>query len=98
MTQQDVVRQMADDTNVCRKICLGRHNRSDVETLSELPMFCSRYHERLFNDDLPPKAVTDGLPGKVFEDLRRRSKEAILDKMLNGDYGLLGESDETQDT
>jgi hypothetical protein len=97
-SQRHLACEMRDSTTVCRKVCVWKGDRPAIECLSDIPLL------RLLPDRPAPLsdpqigAVTAGMPEKLLDDLRRRGKDAILDKLLKGDYGRLGDCDEAQGT
>lgn len=84
------LRDLTNDTNVCRKICLGQNGRSLEETLRDLPFFGSVLQaepeptEEAVEKDF---GFAQKLPKKLENDLARGSASRVLDNWLKGRYG-----------
>jgi len=84
------LRDLTNDTNVCRKICLGQNDRSLEETLRDLPFIRFVLQaEAESTEEVVEKDVgfAQKLPKKLGNDLARSSASRVLDNWLKGKYG-----------
>lgn len=84
------LRDLTNDTYVCRKICLGQNGRSLEETLRDLPFLGSVLQaEHKSTEDAVDKDIgfAQKLPKKLENDLARSSASRVLDNWLKGKYG-----------
>ncbi len=83
------LRDLTNDTYVCRKICLGQNGRSLEETLRDLPFLGSVLQAQPEpTEEAVEKEIgfAQKLPKKLESDLARRSASRVLDNWLRGRY------------
>jgi len=83
-----VVEDICGDTNVCRKMCLELADRDIESVLMTTPFLSGSKHSdetSIVQDSFPDVAE------ETLQDLARKSKEYILDRLLKGDYDSQGD-------
>ena len=81
------LRDMINDTYVCRKICLELNDRPLEETLNDIPFLrlISQTESKL-PEVVVKKVPEQELPPMVEDDLSQNAAETILDNLLAGKY------------
>lgn len=82
------IAEILSNSHVCRKICLERNNESFESSLENLPFFKNKLASPDSDtDSLDP--VIDSiatLSSDLREDLSKRDKEIVLEKLIAGEY------------
>ena len=88
---------IANDTHVCRKICIERKGRTLEEALMDTPFLKVVGQAKETDTKAPDAAVVlseHGMPHHLLNDLSSRAPGTILDRFLAGEYKNEVKSDE----
>ena len=81
------LRDVINDTHVCRKICLELNGRSLKETLNDIPFLKLISQTESKSPEVTVEKVPEQeLPPEVENDLSQSAAETILDNLLAGKY------------
>ena len=81
------LRDVINDTYVCRKICIGLNDRSLRETLNDIPFLRLISQTESKSPEVTVEKISElKLPPEVENDLSQSAAETILDKLLAGKY------------
>ena len=88
--QADSLREVLDNTYVCRKICVEFDGKTTEEALKELPFFSVVTNNDRSRIEAEIRTSSQDLPEQLLQDLRKASAEVVLDGLLQGKYGFGG--------
>jgi hypothetical protein len=82
----DSLREVLNNTYVCRKVCVEVDGRTIEEALKELPFFAAATTEDGSTMKAESGTSSEDLPELPLEDLRKASAEVILEGLLQEKY------------
>jgi hypothetical protein len=84
----DKVAEVLSNSHVCRKICLETHDGNLESSLADLPFFKNKLAETDSETDVLDPVIDSisKLSSDLREDLSKRDKEIVLEKLIAGDY------------
>lgn len=89
-TRADSLREVLNNTYVCRKVCVEVDGRTIQEALEDLPFFAVATTKDKFTIESEIGTSTEDLPERLLEDLSKASAEVVLEILLQEKYGRGG--------
>lgn len=86
----DSLRDVLNNTDVCRKVCVEIDGRTVEKALEELPFFAVSKATDKSTLEAEIGTSTRDLPELLLEDLSKASAEAVLEGLLQEKYGRWG--------
>ena len=86
----DKLREVLNNTDVCRKVCVEIDGRTVEQALEELPFFVVSKATDKSTLEAEIGTSTKDLPERLLEDLSKASAEVVLEGLLQEKYGRWG--------
>ena len=86
----DKLREVLNNTDVCRKVCIEIDGRTVEQALEELPFFVVSKATDKSTLEAEIVTSTKDLPERLLEDLSKASAEVVLEGLLQEKYGRWG--------
>lgn len=86
-TRVDSLREVLNNTDVCRKVCVEIDGRTVEKALEELPFFAVAKATAKFTLEAEIGTSTKDMPEQLLDDLSKASAEVILERWLQEKYG-----------
>ena len=86
----DSLREVLNDTYVCRKVCIEVDGRTLEEALGELPFFAVATTNEKSTIEAELGTPTEELPELLLDDLSKASAEVVLEGLLREKYNRGG--------
>lgn len=86
----DSLREVLNNTHVCRKVCVEIDGRTIQEALEELPFFAAATTNEKSTIEGEIGTLTEELPELLLDDLSKASAEVVLDELLREKYNRGG--------